>query len=266
MSSSHKFSVVASNQYGDPCYAADSEGDVTLDDLAQNAGVWTVERPPAGVTIPGAVRRTYHDIEFLMSPKAADVIPSEHCSTGAQVVVKFGDYYALVTDNKPYWMPPAGSMDESDESAAACALRELREELAISDVAAEELVEVGSFSFEHQNRLIGSKPQRRTTIVYYLQLDQGRAEHLNMSCLFATPDDHMQMTEAKDLECDLNETQGVILIESGFVACLPTTIVGKRFDGHHRKTLCIIDGDHEAAGKIDCAYLSSYEVMPPKTV
>lgn len=249
---SMKFSVVATNQYGNCCYTPDIKGTITLDEISEQ-DFYTIKNPD-DLTIDGAIKRRYNGVEYLLSAKASSVIGEDGSGGGALVAVKFGDYYVLVADNKFYWMPCGGGMEDG-ETPKQTALRELNEELRITGITENQLQLMGTMAYQFKNSLVEDASWAKITYMYYLELDFDKGKHLIPN---GKELDNINIFSAAEYDFELDEQEMVMIIKSGHISEVETTVNGKSFDGHHRKTMLILDkAEHD---HINPSYLLYYKI------
>ena len=248
---SPKLQIVAQNQFGDYGYAVDPDGFIDATDLDPTA-VWTIREPDDSLSFLEGERRTYDETEYLLSPKAAKVLPVNKSSNGAMTAISVGignkDYFVLTGDNKKYLMNCGGALEPS-ESFRAAAVREIFEELGIH-VKKSKLQAVAKWTYTYGNSLIGPATWTSMNIGFHVNLPQDSVQHL-------VPTEHVWSEINVFRPQHLSETELVVFILKNALKEAPSLIQGKLFNAHHRRML------HQLAGEAltsdcDTSNLSSF--------
>ena len=231
---STKLQIVAQNQYGNYGYAVDPEGVIDATDLDPTA-VWTIREPDDSLSFLGGERRTYDEKEYLLSPKAAKVLPVNKSSNGAvtAISVEIGDkdYFVLTGDNKKYLMN-CGGVSEPGESFRATAVREILEELDVR-VKKSKLQTVAKWTYTYGNSLIGPATWTSMNIGFHVNLPQDSVRHL-------VPAEHVWSEINVFRPQHLSETELVVFILKDALKEAPSLIQDKLFNAHHRRMLHLL--------------------------
>jgi 8-oxo-dGTP pyrophosphatase MutT (NUDIX family) len=249
--SSTKLKIVAQNQFGDYGFAVDPDGVIDATDL-DPISVWTIRDPDDSLSFLGGERRTYDETKYLLSPKAAKVLPVNKSSNGAMtaISVEIGnkDYFVLTGDNKKYLMNCGGAL-EPGESFRAAAVREIFEELGIH-VKKSKLQTVAKWTYTYGNSLIGPATWTSMNIGFYVNLPQDSVQHL-------VPAEHVWSEINVFRPQHLSETELVVFILKDALKEAPSLIQGKLFNAHHRRMLHLL-ADEALTSDCDTSNLSSF--------
>lgn len=253
MSEGLKLTSKRMNKFGNHCFVeSNDDNGVPVQDLSQD-DFWTIENPSQLLIdyFPHNKVRIYNNINYLLSNKASENIPTDTTRFGCACVVYFTHkdkkYFINVVDNKPYFQNPQGGSNEG-ETAIETGIRELSEELKIF-VDKEQFVEAGYWTFSDYNALVDTTFEV-TTIFYSLNLSYSKVEHLITRDL---SENQLNIFNVNEYDFELDETQYVIIIPEDILLDSETEInlmkkdklTRHTFSGHHRNIMMnVINKDY----------------------
>lgn len=245
-----KLSILKTNKFQDAQYVEDENGSLILDPK----GFWTIKNPSDSMkkwileNIPGSTVYTCSSGQYILSPKASNVIKREGEGCGCAIRLRFSDsngrkWCLMMADNKPYAQHVQGSMNES-ESEEECIIREAKEETGI-DLSNKSLVRWAKYSFLGGNELVDCF-WPVTTTVFFAMLEWKEVSHLFPNGLI---DNKINIVDAKEYKFQLDETRYILAIPEHSETVFPSKIEEIRvtkqvngktvdfpleFGGHHR--------------------------------
>lgn len=253
------YAPFARNHFGNICYARIK----TKDEIQQSEKFYTIIDEPRESATNGEVWRQYGRTNFVMSPTAASVFGEEGEGGGINAVLRVGNRFIVTADNKEYWMP-VGREKKPGERPEETVVRTLLEELKITGVSEDRIRPMGTFAYDFENGILPGVQWPKVTNVVYVELTMEEVAHIIPAG--RTLDDH-EATVIDTSECGL-ESGGLSMImfaTAKALLSLPTEYMGKKFRGHHRRTLYhAIGAADEIIEQYDVSYLNgTYKVVHP---
>lgn len=255
------FTVFKTNRFGDKCYIENSIG--TFDEkMIMGENFWTIHDPSQECVdyftenLPGCGIRDYNNIPYLLSPTAFEKLPEQKINQGSACIITFQYkgimWYLLVSDNKPYIQNCCGMAEES-ETPKQCMIRELKEELAISEAVSEKkITEKGYWSFIYSNELVSASWPVQTTL-FHLHLSYFEIAHLITDFEILSSD----VWNSIKIN-DVDEIDTIFIIPEHILDEVEEILNGKTFNNHHRCCLHHLSGIDYS--EFNISYLNEFHI------
>lgn len=216
--------LVKKNRFGDCQYKVADDGSIA----APSGAIWTIRNADEQLQrcYPGSVLREYNGVNYLLSARAAEVIPRtvNLPYSGSACILTVNNTLILLADNKPYIQNCQGMRKEDETDPAITMARELEEELKIS-VNPDRFKQIGYWTFVNNIDLVDTSMASKT-ILFSLSCTAQEVAHLT------TDLDKFQV-----IKFTSDEVVFVVAIPDNQLESIPEQIEGKSFTGHHREAL-----------------------------